>query len=171
MDQTRVTRVTPDNKLQLLTKFLSLDKNVQTKTIASALIGIGFSAIYGVSYSFEDAPELTEFELIEYQRTMSQKNGEINAKLFQQRHNQFHGTYISSDVDYSINSDCITGDGWSKVKLVDGVGKVAADLMCSTVSASLGCALRVDFNQQKHSIQENTCNLQIPVPLPELSIY
>jgi len=160
------------DNLIMINKFLELEASQQKKLVFSVLGGLGISSLFTFGFVDSEPEGLSKLEVVEKQREIAQANSEVNAKLFQKEHKQFYGAYISTDVDFSINSKCVTGDGWSKVELVDGnKGNVVAELMCSTISKSLGCELVSEFDERSYAIQENTCNLELPVPLSKLTIY
>ena len=155
-----------------LKKFFSLAPSQQIKVGATALATIGATSLFSLNFLIPVPVEENDVGLVEQQRVTAQENSKVNARLFQQAHKQFYGAYISTDVDFSINSKCVNGDGWASVELVDEMdGKIVAQLMCSTISKSLGCELETEFNERNYAIQEGTCNLGIPVPMPALSIY
>jgi len=156
----------------VLNKFFNLTASQQTKVGLTALATMGASSLVTISFLIPIPEEVNELDVVEQQRVIAQENSKVNARLFQQAHKQFYKSYISTDVDFSINSKCANGDGWANVELIDEMdGKVVAELMCSTISKSLGCELKTEFNARDYAIQEGTCNLGIPVPMPTLSIY
>lgn len=68
--------------------------------------------------------------------------------------------------DSTIGKHCAQGDGWASIDLEKGGTFIEAK--CSTVSETLGCMTKEDFNQRSYANEEGSCNKNIPFPLPKV---
>lgn len=113
-------------------------------------------------------PEKASFETQEQARRSAIENAEFNAKVF--RDANAPQLKVRMRGDSSISPTCITGDGWASVDLIrDGSLAAVVELKCSTVSDTIGCMTKNDFQQRAdYAKQDGTCNRELPFPLPKI---
>ena len=74
--------------------------------------------------------------------------------------------------DSTQSADCPQGDGWASVSFLgkkqEGTSEVEKySVVCSTVSQSIGCFLKQDFQAKPYAAKEGKCDKSIPFPLPK----
>lgn len=147
-----------------------MDAKDRNKYGAIALAVLG--SMFTINLAIPDMEEgvLTSPEMLEQQRATAKKNVYANAYAFKHNLKQFKDTIIITQMDHSISSTCPSGDGWGAVSLVNTSGTTAVRLMCSTISTSIGCVVKSQFESNwETQKQEGKCNLALANPLPELS--
>jgi len=125
-----------------------------------ATIALTATALYGcgddkVSFSTQEQSRMQVLENVEYNAKRWRDDNKPSAKVIVRG-------------DSSISSSCASGDGWASVDLeLEGGGKL--QLKCSTVSGTIGCMTKSDFQARKqYASQEGTCNNELPFPLPKI---
>lgn len=106
------------------------------------------------------------FTTQEQSRMQVLENVEYNAKRWRDDNKPSAKVIVRGDS--SISSTCASGDGWASVDLeTEGGGKL--QLKCSTVSGTIGCMTKSDFQARKqYASQEGRCNTELPFPLPKI---
>lgn len=111
--------------------------------------------------------EKVSWETQEAARQQALDNSEHNANLF--RNANYPHLLIRLRGDSTIGPDCKTGDGWASVDLYSEDKSQLLELKCSTVSPTIGCMPKDDFQKRaQYASQEGTCNHEIPFPLPKV---
>jgi RAB protein geranylgeranyltransferase component A len=115
---------------------------------------------------------------LEDARSASLNNGVTVAKAYIRENPRLKGMDVVGHSDEFQTSDCPQGSGWAYLSamrqsetLVEADGKPAVEkikLVCSTVSASLGCYRESDFKQTKFSETAGQCDRKLPFPLPKV---
>lgn len=121
----------------------------------------------------EEAVKL--FSAAEESRKLSRENAETLASVYRSDNPRLSGTRIVGHADSTISVDCLQGDGWASVTFLgkkkdespNDIERYGA--VCSTVSESLGCYLRKDFEEKPFAREEGHCNPNLPYPLPKLN--
>lgn len=118
------------------------------------------------------------FQVLEDARATSYANGVVVAKAYVRDNPRLEGMDIVGHTDQVQSDTCPQGSGWAHLSAMktdrenlDAKGKPVVEkikLVCSTVSASIGCFREEDFKSTKYSGQEDTCNVKLPFPLPKL---
>ncbi len=151
----------------MLKKLPEVEEKKRNKFAAIALAVLG--SLFSINLVIPDGDDLTTNEIVESQRATAKANVLFNARNFQHTFQHYNKTNIVSELDYSINEKCISGDGWGGATLVKPNGGTMARLMCSTTSASIGCLVKSEFDKVKYAIQEGVCNLKLSTPLVPLT--
>lgn len=115
---------------------------------------------------------------LEDARAQSLQNGVTVAKAYIRENPRLAGYDVVGHADEHQTADCPQGSGWAYLSamktdetLLDARGKPTVDkvkLVCSTVSASLGCYREVDFKGTKFSESAGQCDRKLPFPLPKV---
>jgi hypothetical protein len=157
-----------------------------TKTFLIAAAIVGLSALSGCSKQEEvkeKNPVVPEgqrisFQVLEDARATSYANGVVVAKTYIRDNPRLDGMSVVGHPDQVQSDTCPQGSGWTNVsamktdsETLDAKGKptiLKEKLICSSVSASIGCFREEDFKKSKYSGQEDQCNVHLPFPLPKL---
>ena len=109
--------------------------------------------------------EKVSWETQEQARKQAIENAEYNAKNWRNQ-NKPEGKIVMRG-DSTISETCAQGDGWATVDVEQNTKTI--ELKCSTVSGTIGCIEKVDFQSRKqYSNQEGVCNKELPFPLPKI---
>jgi hypothetical protein len=116
--------------------------------------------------------EKVSFTTLEDARAQARANAETNAIQYRSESPRMQGLKIVSHGDPTQTETCPGGSGWAELSIMN-VDKEKQTVekykvMCSTVSTTVGCYLRQDFEKTLHAKEENLCNKSIPHPLPKL---
>jgi hypothetical protein len=112
--------------------------------------------------------EKASFETQEQARQQVLENAEYNAKVY--RDATAPTAKIKMRGDSTISSTCIVGDGWVTVDLLyPQTLQVYQTLKCSSVSGTIGCMTKEDFQARSdYARQDGSCNRELPFPLPKI---
>lgn len=112
--------------------------------------------------------EKASFETQEQARSQVLENAEFNAKVYRDAYRP--KSRIKMRGDSTISETCITGDGWVTVDLLfPESAAVQETLKCSSVSGTIGCMSKDDFQARAdYAKQDGTCNRSLPFPLPKI---
>ena len=152
------------NMINRVPKVNETNKN-KYGAVALAVLG----SMVSINIAFDDTEEITPPAFIESQRATAKSNVAFNARQFQHKFQHYKDKTIITEVDYSINQKCASGDGWGGATLVNPNGSTAARIMCSTISTTIGCLVKSEFDKIKYSIQEGVCNTSLANPLVPLT--
>lgn len=112
--------------------------------------------------------ETVSFSTLEDARGTAKANAVFNAQVWRQ---QTYPTWsIMSRGDSTQTPDCPQGDGWASIDLIAPNKDQKINLVCSTVSANVGCLEKSDFNSKSYSSDNNRCQStsKVPFPLPKI---
>jgi hypothetical protein len=113
------------------------------------------------------------FNTVEDARAQARANAEWNATKYRSESPRLQGLKIVGHGDPAQTAECPQGSGWAQLSIMN-VNKEAQTVekyvvMCSTVSETIGCYLRTDWEKTLHAKEENTCNKSIPSsPFPKI---
>jgi hypothetical protein len=112
--------------------------------------------------------EKASFETQEQARQQVLENAEFNAKVY--RDSLAPKARIKMRGDSTISATCIVGDGWVTVDLLyPETAQVYQTLKCSSVSGTIGCMTKEDFQERAdYAKQDGSCNRDLPFPLPKI---
>lgn len=105
------------------------------------------------------------FATQEDSRRQAIENAEYNARNWRNTNAPNHKIIMRGDS--AINASCAQGDGWASVDLNNDSGE-KIELKCSTVSGTIGCLTKADFQEREYAQQEGKCNPDVPFPLPKI---
>lgn len=115
---------------------------------------------------------------LEDARSQSLQNGVTVAKAYIRENPRLAGFDVVGHSDEHQTSDCPQGSGWAYLSamktdetVLDERGKATVEkikLVCSTVSASLGCYRETDFKGTNFSANAGKCDAKLPFPLPKV---
>jgi len=105
------------------------------------------------------------FNTQEQARAQAIENAEYNARNW--RDTNAPDAKIIMRGDSTISSSCASGDGWATVDLKLPNGSMS-QLKCSTVSGTIGCLPKEDFQSRSYAKQDGRCNSELPFPLPKI---
>jgi len=118
--------------------------------------------------------EEVSFETQEDSRRQAIENAEYNARGW--RDSNAPSFKILMRGDSTISSSCAQGDGWATVDLkksqkIEGedVLSEAIQLKCSTVSGTIGCLKKEDFQERSYADEDGRCNTSLSSPLPKIA--
>lgn len=124
------------------------------------------------------APEPVSHQTLEDARARSLENGVTVAKAYVRENPRLAGMDVVGHADDVQTSDCPQGSGWTHLSamkndpdVLDKYGKptvMKVKLVCSTVSASLGCYREEDFKGTKFYDRAGQCDSKLPFPLPKV---
>lgn len=111
---------------------------------------------------------------LEDARSQSLQNGLIVAKAYVRENPRLKGMDVVGHADEHQTAECPQGSGWAYLSAmrstVDAndkiIGVEKVKLVCSTVSASLGCYREADFKET--AFASGKCDKKIPFPLPKV---
>lgn len=97
------------------------------------------------------------FETVESNKSIAKENAIISAKKWRSTHKP--NGIVDTHGDSSVTEDCVQGDGWASVKVLDPEnGTVLAELKCSTYSKADGCLVKAEFQKCPYlNEQEGSC--------------
>lgn len=115
-------------------------------------------------------------DTLEDARSQSLQNGVLVAKAYIRENPRLAGYDVVGHSDEHQTADCPQGSGWvhnSALKNeMDENGKlvktVKVKLVCSSVSANIGCYREEDFKTTAFSEREAKCDEKLPFPLPKV---
>lgn len=119
-----------------------------------------------------DAEAQKFFATLEDARNQARQNAEINARLYRAESPRLENTRLVTHGDSTQSADCPQGDGWASVSFLgkkqEGTNEIEKyEVVCSTVSQSIGCFLKKNFQQKPYAAKEGKCDKTIPFPLPK----
>ena len=121
--------------------------------------------IIGALIAVTGCSDEVSFSTQEQSRAQAIENAEYNARLWRDKNAQ--DLKIMMRGDSTISPSCAQGDGWATVDLTNGKNTEAkVELKCSTVSGTIGCLKKTDFQQRDY--QDGNCDKSLPVPLPKI---
>lgn len=108
---------------------------------------------------------------LEDARAASLANGVTVAKAYIRENPRLNGMDVVGHSDEHQTSDCPQGSGWAYLSAMrtlsdNSVEKVK--LVCSTVSASVGCYREQDFKLTNFAATAGRCDAKLPFPLPKV---
>lgn len=120
--------------------------------------------------------EVVSHQTLEDARAQSQANSTMVAKAYIRENPRLKGSDIVGHSDEAQSPDCPQGSGWAYPSAIrttlDADGRVASvektALVCSTVSANLGCYRAEDFKNTKFNEKVGQCDRSLPFPLPKV---
>jgi hypothetical protein len=137
----------------------------QTKT-NSAMFFISLAILTGALAGCE-SKDKASFSTQEQSRQSALENATYNANNW--RNANAPDNKVVMRGDSSIGPDCVQGDGWATVDLVNEQNKAVTKLKCSTVSGTIGCMTEADFKPRtEYSSRDGHCNTDLPFPLPKI---
>lgn len=114
---------------------------------------------------------------LEDARSQSLQNGATVAKAYIRENPRLRGMDVVGHADEHQTLDCPQGSGWAypsamRPKL-DASGNPTGEmekvrLVCSTVSANIGCYREEDFKLTNFYSQSGSCDRKLPFPLPKV---
>lgn len=115
---------------------------------------------------------------LEDARSQSLQNGVTVAKAYIRENPRLAGFDVVGHSDEHQTADCPQGSGWAYLSamktdetILDARGKATVEkikLVCSTVSASLGCYREIDFKGTNFAANAGKCDSKLPFPLPKV---
>lgn len=108
-------------------------------------------------------------DLLEQQRSTALNNATKNASAYFAANPRFDETWRKMPhTDDQISPSCPQGSGWAwtNIMKVEGKEVTKKTIWCSTSSSSLGCYIEGDFKKGPHAAEAETCNANLPHPLP-----
>lgn len=115
---------------------------------------------------------------LEDARAQSHTNGVTVAKAYIRENPRLTGMDVVGHSDEYQTAECPQGSGWAYLSamrtdptILDAKGKPTLEkvkLVCSTVSANVGCYREEDFKQTKFSEAAGKCDPKLPFPLPKV---
>jgi hypothetical protein len=115
---------------------------------------------------------------LEDARSMSLQNGVTVAKAYIRENPRLKGYDPVGHSDEHQTADCPQGSGWAYLSAIhidevnlDPKGRPTIEkvkLVCSTVSANVGCYREEDFKSTAFSERSGKCDAKIPFPLPKV---
>ena len=117
------------------------------------------------------------FAALEESRAQGRSNNAFNAAVYQSQNPRLEGYDLVPKADSTHDSKCPQGDGWAETVFMKKMADGKFDriiVMCSTVSASIGCVMVSPTNNwDKHpgKKQDGQCATthEVPYPLPKLA--
>lgn len=109
--------------------------------------------------------DTVSFSTQEDSRRQALENAEYNARHWRDKNAENYKILMRGDS--TISSRCAQGDGWATIDLKND-DKPNIELKCSTVSGTIGCLTKTDFQGRKYAKQDGQCNKEIPYPLPKI---
>lgn len=144
------------------------------KTLATTLLLTIFLSACGSEpeKKMSDAEAQKFFATLEDARNQVRQNAEINARMYRAESPRLENTRLVTHGDSTQSADCPQGDGWASVSFLgkkqEGTSEVEKySVVCSTVSQSIGCFLKQDFQAKPYAAKEGKCDKSIPFPLPK----
>lgn len=123
-------------------------------------------------------PEPVSNQTLEDARARSLENGVTVAKAYARENPRLQGMDIVGHSDEVQTSTCPQGSGWARLSAMrsdpnvpDNHGQptmIKIKLVCSTVSANLGCYREEDFKSTKFNDKAGQCDPSLPFPLPKV---
>lgn len=113
--------------------------------------------------------DTVSFDTLESARNQARENSLFNAQRFRQENPQFKDWSVIPNGDSTQTAQCPQGDGWATVKLISPDLTQTIYAKCSTVSGATGCLRDADFKGKPFASQENTCQAEVPHPLPKIA--
>ena len=117
-------------------------------------------------------------QTLEDARSQSLQNGVTVAKAYVRENPRLAGMDIVGHSDELQTAECPQGSGWAHLSAMkndpDNLDKyghpivVKIKLVCSTVSANLGCYREEDFKATKFADHSDQCDQKLPFPLPKV---
>jgi hypothetical protein len=108
------------------------------------------------------------FETQEEARRLARENSEFNAQTYRVSNANVQGLRMVLRGDSSINEECPQGDGWATIDFIDDATNKTITVKCSTVSDTIGCVEKKDFDSRSYAKEDGACNDKIPFPLPKI---
>lgn len=115
---------------------------------------------------------------LEDARAASLTNGVTVAKAYIRESPRLKGYDVVGHSDEHQTAECPQGSGWAYLSALrtdevnlDAKGHPTIDkikLVCSTVSANLGCYREQDFKETQFAINAGKCDAKLPFPLPKV---
>ncbi len=137
------------------------------KLIAAILMTAAFAGC-----SKNTVPQST----LEDARATGRANAEWNASAYRAENPRLQGMRIIGHADTAQTQECPQGSGWARLSMMtvekDDVSNTKVEkipVVCSTVSASLGCYREKDFMEGKLAKQEGNCDKSLPHPLVKIA--
>lgn len=128
---------------------------------------------FAVGFLFGCSEKKVSFNTLEEARAQARTNAEWNASKYRSESPRLQGLKIVGHGDPTQTAECPQGSGWAQLSIMN-VDKEKGTtekyvVMCSTVSETVGCYLRPDFEKTLHAKEENKCNASIPSsPFPKI---
>jgi hypothetical protein len=122
--------------------------------------------VFGMMLSIACSKKEASWETQEQARRTALENADFNAKKYRKENRP--GWRIINRGDSTISATCPSGDGWVSVDLENTKTGQRLQLKCSSVSETMGCHTKVDFNKRDYAEQDGECNKKIPFPLPKI---
>jgi hypothetical protein len=116
-------------------------------------------------------------DTLEDARSQSLQNGVVVAKAYIRENPRLKGMDVVGHSDEHQTADCPQGSGWAYLSAmrnkVDDQGAPTGQvekvkLVCSTVSANVGCYREEDFKGTAFSERAGKCDSKLPFPLPKV---
>lgn len=134
-----------------------------------------FAALAALALSACSKKEVSN-DTLEDARSQSLQNGVLVAKAYIRENPRLMGYNVVGHSDEHQTADCPQGSGWvhnSAIKnTLDEAGNITktekVKLVCSSVSANVGCYREEDFKQTAFSEREAKCDEKLPFPLPKV---
>lgn len=139
----------------------------RTRIFALAVMALGLAAC---------SKKEVSNDTLEDARSQSLQNGVLVAKAYIRENPRLQGYDVVGHADEHQTADCPQGSGWvhnSALKnTMDDNGKIIktekVKLVCSSVSANVGCYREEDFKQTAFAEREAKCDSKLPFPLPKV---
>lgn len=122
--------------------------------------------------------EPVSHQTLEDARSQSLQNGVTVAKAYVRENPRLAGMDVVGHADEVQTAECPQGGGWAHLSamkndpdILDKYGKpttIKVKLVCSTVSANLGCYREEDFKGTKFADKAGQCDEKLPFPLPKV---
>lgn len=113
---------------------------------------------------------------LEDARSQSLQNAVTVAKSYIRENPRLRGMDVVGHSDEHQTADCPQGSGWAYLSAMrqntdaDGklIGVEKVKLVCSTISANVGCYREEDFKNTAFSERAGKCDPKVPFPLPKV---
>ena len=143
-----------------------MKKNMFKLSFVGIVIGL---AVSSAMLTGCQPPDKLAWETQEQARSQAIENAKINVKTFRADHQEFASKSIYMRGDSTISETCGQGDGFASIDLVDQENpNIKVELKCSTVSPSIGCMTKADFQTRDYSKQEGSCDRSLPFPIRKM---
>lgn len=115
-------------------------------------------------------------DTLEDARSQSLQNGVTVAKAYIRENPRLKGMDVVGHSDEHQTAECPQGSGWAYLSAMrqktDDTGAIIGTekvkLVCSTVSANVGCYREEDFKATAFSERAGKCDPKLPFPLPKV---
>ena len=108
------------------------------------------------------------FEAVSLNKGIAKENATYLANKFRASSARYADYNLIIDGDSTISKKCPQGDGWASGKLEDPKTYATIGIKCPTYDPNAQCWFDSDFKKKPFAVQNNTCNPEVPHPIPRI---